>query len=269
MARSTLKNVCRLIQEANTQIPIEQSFLSDLKRSIELTDKANERKPSQTYKPSSMHCIRNMYYQRTGAQQDEGYTSYTLIGICNSGSDIHERVQQAVIDMATNGIDCEYINVADFVRQREIKGVKVVKEPDFEKGEYETKLYHDELSMSFLCDGIIRYKGKYYILELKTESINKWMTRKGVDPKHYMQATAYSLAFNLSDVIFVYINRDMLDMKAFLFTPTDEMKTELIGKISECDAYIDKHQVPPKPEDLPKSVCEYCNYKSACRGGLF
>ena len=124
MARNTLKNVCRLIQEANTQIPVEQSFLSDLKRSIELSDKANERKPSQTYKPSSMHCIRNMYFQRIGAEQDDGFTSYTLIGICNSGSDIHQRIQQATLDMTKNGIDCEYINVADFVKQRGLEDIE-------------------------------------------------------------------------------------------------------------------------------------------------
>ena len=265
MARGSLKNICRLIQEVTTEVPIEQSFLSDLKRSIELTDKANSRAPSKTYKPSSMHCIRNMYYQRVGAEQDEGETPYTLIGICNSGSDIHQRIQQAVLDMPNNGMECEYINVADFVKSREIADLTIVKEPDFENRDYETKLFHNKLNMSFLCDGIIRYKNRYYILELKTEGINKWMTRKGTDPKHYMQATAYSIAFGIPDVVFVYINRDMLDMKAFLFTPTDDMKAELTGKISNCDDYINRSEVPPKPEDLPKSVCEYCSYKTQCR----
>ena len=265
MARNVLKNVCRLIQEANTQLPIEQSFLSDLKRSIELSDKATARKPSPTYKPSSMHCIRNMYYQRIGADQDESCTSYTLVGICNSGSDIHQRIQQATIDMAKNGIECEYVNVADFVRQRNLEDIEIVKEPNFEGGEYETKLFHKKLNMSFLCDGIVRYRGKYYILELKTESVNKWASRKGVDPKHYMQATAYSIAFGLPEVIFVYINRDMLDMKAFVFCPSEEMKEELISKITDCEGYVGNSQVPPKPEDLPRTVCEYCNYKNICR----
>lgn len=265
MARNSLKNICRLLDEATSQVPIEQSFLADLKRSIELSDKANSRKPSQTYKPSSMHCIRNMYYQRIGAEQDDGESSYTLIGICNSGSDIHQRIQQAVLDMKTNGIDCEYINVADYVRQRELKDLEIVKEPDFEGRDYETKLFHKTLNMSFLCDGIIRYKDKYHILELKTEGVNKWVNRKGVDPKHYMQATAYSIAFKIPDVIFVYISRDMLDMKAYTFIPTNDMKIELLGKISNCDTYIKNEQIPPKPQDLQRNICEYCNYKNLCR----
>lgn len=265
MARSSLKNICRLVQEATTQLPLEQSFLADLKRSIELTDKANARMPSKTYKPSSMNCIRNMYYQRVGMAQDEGESSYTLIGICNSGSDTHQRIQQAVLDMKSNGIDCEYIDVSRFVLQRGLDKLTIVQYPSFELKQFETKLFHNELNMSFLCDGIVYYKGKYYILELKTESVNKWVMRKGVDPKHYMQATAYSIALGLPDVIFVYINRDMMDMKAFLFTPTDDMKSELIGKITNCETYVEKGETPPKPMDVLKSTCDYCPYKTKCR----
>lgn len=265
MARNSLKSVCRLLQEQTTQQPVEQSFLADLKRSIELTDKANRRVPSQTYKPSSMHCIRNMYFQRMGAQQDDGESSYTLIGICNSGSDIHQRIQQAVLDMPKNGMDCEYVNVADFVRSRELTNLDIVKEPDPENGDYETKLFHKELNMSFLCDGIIKYHGRYYILELKTESSGKFMMRKGVDPKHFHQGTAYSIAFGISDVIFVYINRDVLDMKSFMFTPTNDMKTELVETIDRCEEYVTAEIVPPKPQDLPRQVCEYCSYKTECR----
>lgn len=265
MARNSIKNVCRLLQESTATIPVEQSFLNDLKRSIELTDKAHRRLPSPTYKPSSMHCIRNMYFQRVGALQDEGESSYTIIGICNSGTDIHQRIQQAVLDMTANGMDCEYVNVADYVRSRELTDLDIVKEPDPEHGDYETKLFHKMLTMSFLCDGIIKYKGKYYILELKTESSNKFMMRKGVDPKHYHQGTAYSIAFGISDVLFVYINRDVLDMKSFLFTPTAEMKRELVQTIEHCEEYVSAETVPPKPEDIPRQVCEYCAYKTECR----
>ena len=259
-SRQSLKNICRLIDSAKEEIPVEQMFLGDLKRSIELTAQKEDRQPSQTYKPSSMTCIRNMYYQVTGTPQDEGATPYTLVGICNSGSDIHERVQNYVAGMKENGIDCEYVDVGEFVRSRELSRIDIVGQQGME-----TKLYHKSYNMSFLCDGIIRYKGKYYILELKTESAYKWQTRKGVDPKHYAQGTAYSIAFGLDQVIFVYINRDILDMKAFMFEPTDDMKRDLLGKILNCDSYVAKGEVPPKPEDVPRNVCEYCSFRSTCR----
>ena len=266
MARNALKNVFRLIEQTQTETPVEQQFLGDLQRSIELQDKKNSRPPSKTYKPSSMQCIRNMYFQVTGMPQDECESLYTLVGICNSGSDIHQRIQQSVIDMASNGMDCEYVNVADYVRQRELTNLDIVQEPDFENGSYETKLFDKSRNISFLCDGIIKYKGVYYILELKTESASKFIERKGVDPKHYMQGTAYSTIFGIPSVVFVYINRDVLNMKAFLFTPSDEQREQFEGQIITCDTYISEGKVPPIPDNAPR-ICNaiYCPYKAICK----
>ncbi len=265
MARNSLKNVMRLISESKKTLPPEQDFLNDLKRSIEVSAEKNKRPGSKSYKPSSMNCLRAMYYIVTGAESDLYGETYTGIGICNSGSDIHQRIQRAVLEMKDNGIDCEYVNVADYVRRRNLEYLEVVKEPDFENGIYETKLFNKALNMSFLCDGIIKYKGEYFILELKTENTNKFWTREGADVSHYNQGTAYSISLQLPNVLFVYINRDVLDMKSFMFTPSDEMKTDLVGKIMTCDEYVAKLTAPPKPIDIPKKVCEYCNYKTQCR----
>lgn len=262
MARN-LKNIARLIDVANDTKPIEEQFLSDLKRSIELTAKKEARQPSKSYKPSGMNCIRSMYYQVIGAEcVDE--PNFTNVGICNSGSDIHERVQQAVLDMKDNGMDCEYINVAEYVWSRDIPDIQIIEEPDFDSGKFETKLYNTKYNISFLCDGIIRYKSKYYILELKTEASFKWQSRSGVDPKHYKQAIAYSFNLLLDDVVFVYINRDVLDMKAYMFNVDGDMRKALLDLINECQGYVDRQIVPPKPEDLSKYACKYCGYKALC-----
>ena len=259
MARNALKNILRMVEATQATQPVDSSFLADLQRSIELDAAKESRPPSQAYHPSSMNCIRNMWYQITGTEQDPFDTSYSFVGICNSGSDIHERIQRYVDGMKDNGMDCEYIDVAEYVKSRNLDDLDIVG-----KQGVETKLYHKKLNMSFLCDGIIRYKGKYYILELKTEAGFKWTERKGVDPKHYNQGIAYSVAFGIDNVIFLYISRDVLSMKAYMFEVTDDMRMELIGKIEECDEWVQKLTVPPKPVDVMRSVCNYCNYKSKC-----
>lgn len=265
MGRKSLKNIINLIDAEKSEMPVEQSFLNDLNRSIELTDEKNSRPGSKTYKPSGMNCIRQSYYVITGASEDEHNANSGIIGICESGTDRHERIQQAVIDMWHNDMDCEYINVANFVRQRELdKYLDIVKEPDFSKKEYETKLYHKTLNMSFLCDGIIKYHNHYYILEIKTEASFKFNERKGVDLSHYHQATAYSIAFGLDDVLFLYECRDNCSKKAFMLHVTDDMKQELLSYIEECDSYIKKLKVPPIPENVPKKACSWCNYKGRC-----
>lgn len=265
MARNSLKNVMQMINETKQDLSPEKEFLSELKRSIEITEDKNKRKGSQAYKPSSMNCLRQMYYIVTGKEPDKEMSNYCNIGICNAGTDIHQRIQQAVLDMKKNGIDCEYINVADYVESRGLDYLEVVKKPNFKKKDYETKLYHKTLNMSFLCDGVIRYKGIYYILELKTEGSSKFWSREGVDPSHYNQGTAYSVALQIDHVLFVYISRDVFEMKSFMFTPTDDMKQGLVGKIEECDNYVKKMKVPPKPTDVARKTCDYCSYKSECR----
>lgn len=260
MARSSLKNVIRLLDNANKELPVEKSFVQDLKRSMEKTADKEAYKPTQRYKPSSMKCIRNMYYQVAGIDPDPQESSACLIGICNSGTDIHERVQNAVAQMKDNDIDCEYIDVAEYVKSRNLDYLDIVK-----KQGNETKLYHKKLNMIFLCDGIIRYKGKYYILEIKTETIYKWQMRKGVAEEHKIQATAYSTALQIDNVLFLYINRDNTDMKGFMFNVTGDMKQELIGKIDECDSYVSRMIAPPKPDNFTAKDCQYCSYRQQCR----
>lgn len=260
MAKTKLRNIHRLINEAKNQVPVHESFLADLKVAIERRDSANRRVPSQSYKPSSMKCIRNMYFQIVGAEQDTESTNYCLVGICESGTDRHERIQDAVCHMKEFGIDCEYIDVATYVTENNLTDLEIVS-----KNGFETKLFNKAYNISFMCDGIIKYKGEYYILEIKTESLYKWQSRSDVADEHISQGTAYSVSFGIDKVIFVYENRDNCDKKSFLLTVTSNMKMELVGKIELCDSYVRDLQVPPKPQDLPKKVCTYCSYKTECK----
>ena len=260
MARNSLKNVAKLIARANTVVPIEQQFLDDLKRSIEMTDTKNARKPSATYSPSGMSCIRAMYYKRSGVDV-VGESNYTMIGICEAGTDRHERIQNAIAQMKENGFDCEYIDVAEYVKSRGLDEYLTI----VDKCGNETKLYDRNRHISFLCDGIIKYHGRYYIVEFKTESSFKWKDRKGVDPKHYNQAITYSLELRLDNVIFVYINRDIVDMKSFLFEVTERDRTRIIDLIDTCENYVINKELPPMPEDANDRKCAYCSYQELCK----
>lgn len=260
MARNSLKNVAKLIARANTVVPVEQQFIDDLKRSIELEDMKNYRKPSMTYSPSGMGCIRAMYYKRIGVDVVPD-SSYTMVGICESGTDRHERIQNAISKMKDNGFDCEYIDVGEYVKSRGLDLYLDV----VEKCGNETKLFDKIRNISFLCDGIVKYKGKYYIVEFKTEASFKWKNRKGVDPKHYNQAITYSLELQLDSVLFVYINRDIIDYKCYLFSVSESERERVRALIDTCEQYAIKKEVPPMPEDATDRKCAYCSYKDLCK----
>jgi len=262
MSRNSLKNVSRLIELANKDVPVNESFLEDYKRSVEITANKYNGIPSQNFKPSSLNCKRGCYYQIIGVKPDEGTASFNMVGICDSGTDIHVRTQTAIMQMKENGIDCEWVDVAEYIKEKGLDYL-IVRE---QKGT-ETKLYDTRYGtyISFMCDGIIKYKGKYYIIEIKTESSNKWYGRDGVDPKHYHQAISYSNSFGIDDVLFIYRERDLLNTKVFLYHVTRQMKEELVSFITDVQGYVERQIVPPK-EDMPASTCRYCAYSNQCKG---
>jgi CRISPR/Cas system-associated exonuclease Cas4 (RecB family) len=261
MGRESLKNVSRLIALANKPISVSESFLEDFKRSVLLTEEKNSGLPSQTFKPSSLNCARGCYYQIMGVKPDSGSSSFNMIGICNSGSDIHVRVQTAVMQMIDNGIDCEWVDVGQYIEDNGLDYLIVR-----EKKGTETKLYDTRYGtyISFMCDGIIRYKGKYYILEIKTESSNKWYSREGVDPKHHKQAISYSNSLNIDTVLFMYVERDLLNIKAFEFNVTNEMRHNLIAFFNTVQGYVERKIAPPKG-DIKPNQCRYCSYQTQCK----
>lgn len=261
MGRTSLSNVARLIDLANKPQSVDASFLEDFKRSVVMTEEKYDGIPSKTFKPSSLNCARGCYYQIMGVKPDSGATSFNMIGICNSGSDIHVRVQNAVMKMRENGIDCDWIDVAEYIEENNLDHLIVR-----EKKGTETKLYDTRYGtyVSFMCDGIIRYKGKYYILEIKTESSSKWYAREGVDPKHYKQATSYSNSFKLDTVLFMYVDRDLLNIKVYEFNVTNEMRHELVEFFNVVQGYVERQIAPPKG-DVKPNQCRYCGYQTQCK----
>ena len=262
MSNIKFKNICKLVN-AETNKSIADLFVSDLQYSIRQQYKANLTSvASQSYKPSSLACIRNMYYQLVGTPIDEDISvDPEGVGIAESGTDRHKRIQEAIIHMKDSGIDCEYIDVETYIKEFNIPNLIVV-----EKTDYETKLFNTEYNFRFLCDGIIKYRGKYYILEIKTETAFKWNNRLNVDPSHYKQATAYALNFGINEVIFLYENRDTCAKKSYLYLVLDSQKEALIKLINECDTYVVNKELPPIPEILKNSnkTCNYCSYRKRC-----
>lgn len=251
-----LNGLARLIKASRSTSP-ESIFLNELTRTIEVLDE--NREPSKSYKPSSVGgCLRNMYYQMVGGTLDGTPTEYGLIGICESGSSRHETLQTYVSKMNSLGFDWEWVDVAKYIEEYKPPGTKVIKQSGME-----TKCFNEIFNMSFLCDGVIKHKGQYYVLEIKTESSYKFSNHDAPFKEHIYQATCYSMCFGINSVIFLYENRDNCSKKAFLVEVTDAMKEEVADKIFTCDDYVATLTPPPKTTE--SKHCQYCNYKKLCR----
>ena len=262
MKRNSLKNIHKLINLATSNAPANESFITDLRATIEKLDQEEQknRKVSTGYNPSSIQCIRSMYYKAINEPKSDDRATAELIGMGQVGSARHLNIQEAVSRMNDFGIDCEFVKPSKYIKSRSLNHLKILRELD-----YETLIYYPELNLKFLTDGIIKYAGQYYILEIKTETMYKWQSRTGIEPSHIEQATCYSLAYGINQVLFLYENRDTLGKKAYVIEIDKSMKEEIAGRIETCDDHVKRIKVPEKPKNLPKKVCSYCKYKKSCK----
>ena len=117
-------------------------------------------KPSIYYIPSSLVCLRQMYFTRKGIDPEEEYKTASGIGILESGTDRHDRIQHVLDAMKNRGMEFEYIDVETYVKEHNLADIEII-----EKKGMETKCFNKRYNMSFLTDGIIKYipENKYFI----------------------------------------------------------------------------------------------------------
>lgn len=262
MSRRKLLN---LINNADKNLPANKKFLVDVMSAIERKAARDRNKPSRWYKPSSLTCLRNMYFTRCGAETDAGTDEYTGIGMADTGTRRHEAIQEVLLEMKYLGYDWEYVDVEQYIKMKQASGkctTVIIKG----KAGAETHLFDSVLKISFRCDGIIRRisTGEYFLFEFKNQTSFKYADKTQVDAAHIDQVVCYCTALDLDKAFVLYENRDVCTLECpEIFEATPEMKEAVISKIMECEGYVERLVAPPKHSDT--KVCRWCRYKTMCR----
>lgn len=236
-------------------------FIDDLYGTIKQVETKNSHPTSRKFKPSSMKCPRNMQYQIMGVEPETDLINPSMVRIGECGTDSHLRLQKWICKMKEYGYDCEYVNVAEFVKSRNLTDLEIVKEPTGD--DMETKLYNKKYNISFMCDGIIKFFNRYFILEIKTESTYKNAKRTAMAEEHIPQICAYYLSFKIPDIMMLYEDRDTCNHKAYSLTVNDQMVWDnVLSKIEEVNSCVEQGTIATP---LKSNNCKYCNYKHQCR----
>lgn len=259
------RRLLNLINNNDKGLPPNKKFLVDVMRAIERNDVLAARKPSKWYKPSSLHCMRSMYFTRVGAPTDNTTSEYNGIGMADTGTRRHEAIQEVLLKMKEMGFDWEYYPVDKYVEDKQkfgkcrtlvIKGTQGA----------ETHLIDTALNISFRCDGIIRRitTNEFYLFEFKNQTSFKYADKICVDTDHTQQVTCYCTALDLDKAFVLYENRDTCVLECpEVFEVTEQMKKELcIDRIMECEGYVERLIAPPKCENTKH--CRWCKYKTIC-----
>lgn len=229
-------------------------ILNELIYSIEYSASSIPHKPTSAFKPSMLKCEREVFFAFKNFDKDASSVDYQGIGILESGTDRHKRIQDAIQNSKT----IKYLNILDYINEKKLDYLSVI-------GEFgnETLMYDKRYNMRFMTDGIIEYKGRRYILEIKTESMMKFDKHDTVWEEHFNQASCYSMAFGINDVLFLYENRDTLAKKIIELTVTEDMKQSVIDFINSVNKHIQENSLPKKNEG---KNCRWCGYRIACKG---
>ena len=259
------KRLIEAVKSANERKPLNKVFLSDVMTAIEKYDNLKSHKPSEWYKPSSLNCLRQMYFMRTKAEPDDTITDYTSIGMADTGSRRHVAIQTVLENMESMGYDWRYVDVSDYVDMKKSQGKCVFLDVVGKNGA-ETKLFDNDMKVMFLCDGIMQRisTGEYYLFEFKNQISFKANGKEGVDKEHYNQVTAYCAELDLNKALVLYENRDNCNLECpEVFEVTQEMKDSFYDRLLDCEGYVERLIVPPKCENT--KICRWCKYKTACR----
>lgn len=251
-----MKTLMSLINSKVESLSVEESFLNDLKKTV---SKMNPQKPSSThYRPSALNCMRLMYFDKIQAPKDSYVCEYSDARIPETGTASHEAIQYYVSKMQECGIDCEWVDVETYIKENKLDYLELKS-----KKEFETKLYDTRYDISFMCDGIIKYKGKYYILEIKTETDFKGGNRDSADENHRKQSVCYSLSLGIRDIIWLYEERNFCTPKTFHTVVTEEEIADLLLVFETVENAV-KEMIPPEKPQL-KKCCQYCSYTNECK----
>lgn len=254
-----LASLIKVAQGKNAEsVSFEDSFLKEYEEAVKRKElRERQVAPSDYIRPSSMYgCERMLFFQRVhGGSQNGEQSEVPLIEICQSGTDRHLDIQHIVEEM--DGVEC--LDLEEMVKEAQAKGIKT-EFVGWNEDHTEGRCKNDELSIYFQPDGVLRYKGKDIIFEIKTESTYQFNNRYEPKEDHKWQATCYGMGLGIDYILFFYEDRNFCRKKAYLWKITDEMKEAVLNKIRTVNEGV-KTGIPPVKND---SKCTYCKYKNEC-----
>ena len=106
----------------------------------------------------------------------------------------------------------------------------------------------------------MKIRGRYYIVEIKTDNPDYWGRRTTPSSWHQLQTDCYSLSLGIKKVMYLYEERKDFQKKGIIKEVEAKNEQEIVEKIKIVEDYVEKEELPPKDE----TKCMFCNYPDKC-----
>lgn len=215
--------------------------------------------PSQAIAPSSLRCDRKTWFKLRGVQPDKRSPDLALNFTADVGTACHRIIQSNLIELLGDA----WVSVPDY-----LKSIQFPYEYKLEvSGDgLETKISIIDPPVNFACDGIIRYQGQTYLLEIKTSESSSWADMTHPKAEHIDQVMCYATLLQLDHVLMLYQDRQYGQLKCYELKITEAQKHQLMAKINHV---LECVRTNIAPDGLPKGdkwcSSSYCSYYLKCK----
>lgn len=230
-------------------------FLTEYENFVEAEESKRNSKPKgRTFAPSGFRCRRLQWFRLRGTEPDVIRIDRVVSFTAEVGTDRHRAIQSRLSRMP--GI--EWVDVETYLKENGFSDYSV------KKNGFETLVSISSIPVEFACDGIIKYKGEYYLLEIKTADHDSFSQLTSQKPHHTEQVMCYCTFLGLSKVLFLYEDRKLGKLKCFEHTVSYSDKDSILNIISYVKDMVKKNIAPPRltTNDV---LCKNCPYAKKCK----
>ena len=219
----------------------------------------NAQPKHQTFAPSQMRCDRISWFRLRGVQPDKIKTpDRTLEFSANVGAACHEIIQKRL----ANCTDIKWLQVDDWLLSHGQIFDWTVRQNGYEQ---QIECYKP-FPIRFACDGLIEFKGKTYLLEIKTSEFSSFQELISPKEKHIDQIECYAALLDISNVLVLYQDRQYGGLKCFEIVISDREKQEIINKMQHVMDLVEAHIAPDRlPKGDPDCTPNMCPYFEKCK----
>lgn len=234
-------------------------FLDEYDKYVEnkIIEKSAELK-HQTIAPSGMYCKLMQWFRLRGTEPDKiDRPDVGLNFTAEIGSACHEIIQSNISSMLGDN----WLSVPEYLS-------KIYKPEEYttEQSGYETRVHLKYPPVMFAVDGLIRYKDKIRLFEIKSSDRSSFDVLKEPKVKHIDQIKTYCSLLHLDDAIVFYIDRMYGDTKCFEMNIPEYERDELFQTMCQVTDMASKNLAP---EGLPKGDARcssnMCPYHKKCK----
>lgn len=210
---------------------------------------------SRTFAPSALRCGRKQWFRLRGTQPDLlELPDLALDFKASIGTARHKEIQSIL----KSKLQDDWISVRDYLLSIEFPYSYTLEESGLE-----TKVRIDSPPISFACDGIVRFREKIYLLEIKTSEYNSWQKLGSAKDIHLDQIKCYCALLDIQDVLVVYEERLNGEWRCFEYHFNDFDLKPILDKLTYVQDMV-KMNIAPDALPTGDYMCTNCEYKLKC-----